>query len=78
MQFVFPCKLLVTISYLHIYSGYLGVTSGKLIAATGYFWLHLVTSRYFWFLVLLTANTSIILQSEIVLVADEKESHCHA
>ena len=45
---VFPFYLLITTAYLV-------VTSGNLIAATGYFWLLLVTSCYFWFLVLVTA-----------------------
>ena len=51
---MFPFYLLVTIGYLVNTSGYLVVTSGYFIAATGYFCLLLVTSCYFWFLVLLT------------------------
>ena len=48
--------LLVITGYLADTSGYLVVTSGYLIATTGYFSLLLVTSRYFWFLVLVTTN----------------------
>ena len=59
MQVGFPCYLLVTSGYLVVTSGYLNITSGYLIAISGYFWLRLVTSHYFWFLVLVTWLTSI-------------------
>ena len=51
--------LLVITGYLADTSGYLVVTSGYLIATTGYFSLLLVTSRYFWFLVLVTTRSNI-------------------
>ena len=52
--FVFPFNLLAITGYLVDTSGYLVVTSGYLIAATGYFWLLLISSCYFWFLILVT------------------------
>ena len=56
MWLVLPCNLLVTQGYLVNSSGYLVVTSGYLIVTIGYFSLLLVTSRYFWFLVLVTTT----------------------
>ena len=47
-----PFFLLVTTGYLVNAGGYLAVTSTYLITVTDYFWLYLVTARYFWFLVL--------------------------
>ena len=44
---MFPCYLLVPTSYLVDTSSYLVVTSAYLVATTGYFWLPVVTSRYF-------------------------------
>ena len=54
MYFFFPFYLLVTTGYLVDASVYSVVTSGYLITTTGYFWLFLVTSGYFRFLVLVT------------------------
>ena len=53
---VFPCYLLVTSRYLVATCGYLAVTSGYLVAISDYFWLCLVTPRYFWFLILVTKD----------------------
>ena len=60
MLLVLSCYLLVTPGYLTVSSCYLVVTSGYLIVTTGYFSLLLVTSRYFWFLVLATTSLRLI------------------
>ena len=52
--------LLVTTGYLVDTSDYLVIVSGYLIANTGYFWLLLVTSHYFWFLVLVTMSKPLV------------------
>ena len=52
--------LVVTSGYLVVTCGYLVVTCGYLIATTGYFSLLLVTSCYFWFLVLVITEINLI------------------
>ena len=47
-------EILILGLFLPLLSRYLVVTSGYLIVTNGYFRLVLVTSGYFWFLVLVT------------------------
>ena len=73
---MFSFYLLVITVYLVHTSGYLVVTSGYLIATTRYFSLLLVTSRYFWFLVLVTTviiSLSLETKKKIIYLAIAKD-----